>query len=233
MIKLAKQNLRKRGGTMFPRYSLKDILQDLGRFVSKTHSDTIDLAQLNSGVFSLKANSGAGKIRLSAMRQFGLVDGVNAKLKASVLARNISNKSGDEKVLHIQKSFLNPKSFGKTFSTFSGDSVTLDKISQYAVDPIRVHPDNGGAFASVFAKSAEACNLGKIEGDSLTLFKNESTSEEVVLVKPSHAKDKIKKEKLFKTESQAKANIEIKLDSTHDAEKLKKQLELLKEYGLI
>lgn len=228
------KEFKKKGGTLFPKYSLGEVIERLNRFVEKTHTGTIDLAELNSGVFGLKAKSSSGKIRLSAMRQFGLASGINDKLKASGLAKQISvNKEGQERESLLQQAFFSVKSFSDVFSTFSGDTVTLDKVAVYAVTPVGVHPANKDSFAEIFAKSAEACNLGKVDGNSISLFKKpESTGDESEVSQELDEKQ-MEIKKSVKEISGTKPEITIKIDSTLDSKKLEEQLKLLRDYGLI
>lgn len=231
------KKFKKKGGTIFPRYDLGDILEsgNVKRLADQTHTKSIDLAQLNSGVFGLRAKSSTGKVRLSAMRQFGLVEGLYNKLRATDLAKKISleTKGGEERRRLLQQSFLNAKSFKKVFSPFSGDSVTFDKIAVYAVDPVRVHPGNKESFAKIFARSAEACGLGKIEGNSVNLSRKLKPTTDEDQAKPKASKEQDGPKRPTRETLQAKPGITIKLDSTLDPKKLEDHLKLLREYGLI
>ena len=81
--------LTRKGGTKFPRYSLEHLEPLLKDLVSKTHTNSITIAQLNAGVFKVGSNSDKGKIKSSALKQFKLLSGDYKAFNATELANGI------------------------------------------------------------------------------------------------------------------------------------------------
>ena len=224
--------LKKKGGTTFPRYDLGELLAYVKPIHSKTYNTTLNLEQVSLGVFNLKV-SVAAKIKLSALRQFGLVDGRNSALSASKLCADIAVKSEDERLPCLQRAFFNVKPFEEVFKTFKGGETQKNKIAQYATSSLRVHPDNAPEFARIFVKSAFVAGLGEGDENSIKL---RNTDAESATELPQNTNQNIpqneKKEKSNYIKSD-KPEVTIQIDATLDPEKLKKQLDLLRQYGLI
>src|SRR6185369_9443831 len=77
----------RKGGTIFPRIALEEALKYSKKLVSKTAIGSQAEKTILSGVFG--NSGGPGKIRLSALKQFGLLDGTVAGYKATQLAKDI------------------------------------------------------------------------------------------------------------------------------------------------
>src|SRR3954454_13026670 len=85
-----KKNLvpgKKKGGTKFPRIPLEQALKFSTKLVSKTAVSSQSEATILAGVFG---NAGSmGKVRASALKQYGLMGGTAAAYKATKLAKDI------------------------------------------------------------------------------------------------------------------------------------------------
>lgn len=247
----------KKGGISFPRYSLKHLIPFLKIIVSKTHINTIDLAQINAGVFAVGAKSTYGKVKCSALKQFGLLEGDYTKFKATELCSKITNSDGGEQTLLIQSAFKNVKIFVNALNTFQNSKTEKIKIGQYAVSSLKVHPDMKEDFANVFVESAEIAGLCAIEGNSIT-FKNFQTNtsnaklvemEEInddgindnnlnnkdgeVKSIPENQATAIQTNSTIRQGQVSNINVNIDVDPSMDPEKLEKLLKLLKTYGAI
>ena len=158
----------RKGGTIFPRINLEKALAYADKLVSKTHTGPLPEATILAGVVE---NSGpTGQVRVSALKQFGLLEGDRKAYKATELARTINGAPPEERSPHIQKAFLNPKLFREISTTFQGDTVTKARIKQRALG-LKVHPDFAEECVIIFVDSAVTAGLGKLDGDSVTLAK--------------------------------------------------------------
>lgn len=232
-----------KGGTRFPRYALDAVVDNIPSFLTKVHTGPITVQELSSGVFKLGASSSAGRVRLAAMKHFGLAAGTYKEITATDLSRRIGSTSGDARLPYLQQAFFNVEPFKKVFDVFTGETVTKERIGEYAYSPLKVHPDNRDEFAKVFAASATAAGLAAIDGDQISLV----PPQEVLLpsvgeaeIKPSADREEVgvgeEKGLPFPLRTGRRAvppNITIAIDPTLDPEKLEKQLEVLKRYGLI
>lgn len=236
----------RKGGTSFPRYGLDALLDNVESLLKKVHTGPITIQQLSSGVFKLGASSGAGKTRFAAMKRFGLATGEYNKITATNLCREIGSKTGDERLLYLQQALFNVKPFKGAFHAFTGDTIPKEKIAEYAFNPLKVHPENKQAFAEVFCSSAVAAGLATVDGNMVSLVPSQAIrlptaepteAEEIgaAELQAEETKELEKERELARRTLQAKGapNISIAIDSSLDPEKLAKQLEVLKRYGLI
>lgn len=252
------KNLKKRGkkgGTQFPRYSLKHLSQFLENILGKTHTSTITIEQLNAGVFGVSASSPTGKVKCSALKQFGLLSGDYKKLDSTDLCSALAMSDGNEQITNYQKALKNVSVFADALKTFQNSSAEKSKIAQYAVSTLKVHPDMKDDFVKVFVESCEIAGLSSTDGNSVTFLQNpsltleESASEiENENLEESENNNQGKEENKipeidpsnsgthnFNTQKQGKSNINVNIDvdPSMDPEKLEKLLKLLKGYGAI
>ena len=165
----------RKGGTTFPRYGLKHLLPLLKSLVSKTHTNSINIEQLSAGVFGVGAKGASGKVKSSALKQFGLLGGDNTKFKATELCSKITMAEGEEQKLLLQNAFSKVSIFVNTLNTFQNSKTDKSKIGQYAVSTLKVHPDMKDDFINVLLESAEISGLCAIEGSFVT-FKSLNTA---------------------------------------------------------
>lgn len=237
-----------KGGTRFPQDSLANIVRYIKGLCSKTHIKPIDINQLNSGVFGLGASSATGKVKSSSMKQYGLLDGGYKGFSASKLAKEINMASPEEKIKYYKKAFMNVSIFKKTFETFQNSTVDKSKISKYAVNPMKVHPDKAKLFSQIFIDSAKIAGLCSVKGDEVSFemapyVEKEVQNENELLnelenenTQPENENQDFHEEKSNSKNPLVESknpNLEIKIDPSLDPEKLEKQLQVLKKFGLI
>ena len=158
----------RRGGTTFPRINLEKALAYGDKLVSKTHTGPLPEATILAGVF--ENTGGEGQVRVSALKQYGLLKGDKKAYTATELAQSINAAPAEEKSPLVQKAFLSPKLFQEIFTTFQDDTVSRAKIKQRA-QALKVHPESADVSVGVFVESAVTAGLGVIEGDSIKLSK--------------------------------------------------------------
>ena len=158
----------------------------------------------------------------------------------------------------LQRAFLNPKLFKQIYDTHHGDKISAGKIRQTALG-LKVHPDSADESVELFMESAEAAGLGTRDGDNITLVQattktdvEPSSSEATRPETPQQGEDERKPNAaiaatpaLTKNDNGAHTTeatggagktgltVSINVDSSSDPEKLQKQLELLRKYGVI
>jgi hypothetical protein len=235
----------KKGGAQFPKFSLKHLFPFLKVLISKTHTSSINIEQLNAGVFNVGAKSKTGQIKSSALKQFGLLEGDYAKFTGSDLASNIVMSDGEQQKKNLRLSFGNVKIFNNVFKTFQNSKIEKTKIGQYAVSTLKVHPDLKDEFVKVLIESAEIAELAKIDG-AFVLFTNQEDGKELESDDEDDAQeddngnsdenDGDENGRYTKTKKQGSVsniNVSIDVNASMDPEKLEKLLKLLKGYGAI
>lgn len=242
---------KRKGGTRFPRYSLKDALPWAKKLVSKTHLGPEPREVIFAGV--LGSASSTGEIKISALKQYNLVEGPAKAYTATRLARAIDAAPDEETMPLLRQAALAPDVFEALFRTFHGDEVTLARLKQRAAE-LKVHPEETERCAKLYVESLEVAGLVKINGDSIRhLANHEATQSEEV-----KAEGQLETDSETGTEATIDAssdgddenelaagdsgnslrpravfNVNVNLDSSLDTEKLEKQLKLLKSYGAI
>lgn len=156
----------RKGGTVFPRLSLGDALEYARKLVSKTHTGPQSADVILAGV--LGSRTSRGKIRMSGLKQYGLLDGDNkSNYVASELAKKIVAAPADELVPLYRKSMLRPTVFRKLFDTFHGDTVTKSKLKQRVAD-LQVHPDETTACVELYVAGMVTAKLASVDGEQVT-----------------------------------------------------------------
>lgn len=244
----------RKGGRIFPRINLKEASEYSRRLVSKTHIGPQPAGTILIGVFD--SATAPGKVRASALKQFGLLEGRAAAYQASTLAKALSVATGGDLLATLQQVFLKPPVFKALFETFHGDKVTLAKVRQQASN-LDVHPDSLDDCARVFTESAQFAGIAILEGEELRFHPAKDSpplaeepptddsalghghSEAAAAGPPPPSEIQEKKGADAKAgadrpiSGRSVIHVNIDLDSSLDTEKLEKQLELLKRYGAI
>jgi len=255
----------RKGGTIFPRLTLKQALEYSKKLVSKTAVSPQPEATVLAGVFD---NAGSeGKIRLSALKQLGLLEGSSSAYKATKLARDIGVAADEtEKQSLLRRAMLTSKVYKELFDTYKGDQASKAKLRGRA-QQLLVHPDFSEKCAELFMTSAVTAGLATSEGDDIRLIAaTDSALPEVetrdgseletgellegdagaaakddddaergkALVSPSMtAGTDVTKPLAPRPRTAADVTVNLTVDSSLDGDKLGKQLELLRHYGLI
>lgn len=248
----------RKGGTTFPRVNLQHAVTYAKKLVSKTHAGPLPEKTILPGVFG---NAGSdGRIRASALKQYGLLEGQADEYKATQLAKDLDAAPDDDTCIPLlQRALLSPKIFLEIFQTFKGDTVSKAKVVQRAKG-LNVHPDSADECADIFIKSAVMAKVASnASGDSVALVpatgasplpqedtdsEREETDEgEKPLLgggeadpEESHQVDAPADQNgISAGQRKAKAiiNLNLTVDSSSDPDKLEKQLKLLKQFGML
>jgi hypothetical protein len=203
-------------------------------------------------------NSGSeGKVRASALKQFGLLEGDATAYQATTLAKNIESSPAEERTPLLQSAFLAAKPFKELFETFHGDQISKSKIKQ-AASGLKVHPESSDQCAELFMESSVTAGLGSRDGDILQLLSSQNaasgapqpiddaenapnnsgeahTEEPPPAEEPAAAKNWGGVDLHVPDTGTTKAGVTVNLnvDSSSDPDKFEKQLKLLKQFGVI
>ncbi|MFZ0797633.1 MAG: hypothetical protein WCA13_02660 [Terriglobales bacterium] len=157
----------RKGGTLFPKINLQKALEYGKKLVAKTHVASQPEDEILPGVFG---NSGPeGKVRASALKQFGLMQGDAKAYEASQLAKDIDAALPDERSALLQRAVLASKLFNRIFDTFHGDTVSRAQIAKRAKE-LEVHPTSADECAQLFFDSAITAGLGTPSGENVQLI---------------------------------------------------------------
>jgi hypothetical protein len=246
----------RKGGTLFPKINLKQSLEYAKKLVSKTHTGAQPEKTILPGVFG---NAGpGGKVRASALKQYGLLEGAVDAYKATKLSKDIDAAPDEDRPPLLQRALLNSKLFSQIFETFHGDTVSKSKIEQRAKG-LNVHPESAAECAQIFVDSAVTASLGTLSGDSIALVKAGSASPAAGPIDADDVQDEIQEEKnkgpedehvgetgsggknvnetgsqkLVKQGAKPGVTLTLTVDPSSDPDKLEKQLKLLRHYGMI
>ena len=242
----------RKGGTLFPKINLKQALDYAEKLVSKTHTGPQPEKTILPGVFG---NAGPiGRVRASALKQYGLLEGTIDAYRATKLAKDIEAAINGDHPQLLQHAFLNSKLFNQIFKTFHGDTVSKAKIEQRAKG-LDVHPESAGECAQLFIESALIASLGTMSGDSIVFVKageialgtgddtgdnieepgEEDSGEVAAAKKTSAGKDSNSSGSKPPAAHATKPEVTLTLtvDPSSDPDKLEKQLKLLRQYGII
>ena len=155
----------RKGGAVFPRIALSEALPYAKKLVSKTHTSPQPADVILSGVVGSK--SGAGRIRMSALKQYGFLKGdTKIGFSAEELAKKITAAPEEELTSLYQDAILRPKIFKTLFDTYHGDAITKAKLKQRAAD-LEVHPDGTESCADIYISGMVTAGLVTIDGDRI------------------------------------------------------------------
>lgn len=156
----------RKGGAIFPRIPLSDALQYAKKLVSKTHISAQPQDLIFSGVLGAKGS--AGEVKISSLRQYGLLTGDSKKgYSAEELAKKISAAPQEELIPLYQQAILRPNIFKKLFDTYHGDTVTKAKLKQRTSD-LRVHPDQAELCVELYIAGMLFAQLVAVDGESIS-----------------------------------------------------------------
>jgi hypothetical protein len=247
----------RKGGTIFPKINLQRALQYGKKLVAKTHVGPQPEDEILPGVFGTSGPD--GKVRASALKQFGLMQGDAKAYEASQLAKDIDASLAEERPALLQKAVLASKVFDKIFDTFHGDTVSKAQVAKRARES-GVHPDSADECAQLFIDSAVTAALGTLSGENISLInaRSRAATTEPAIMQDAEQLDGQKEETEEQdseaaereqemgakgslvaqspselTARQSAVTVNLAVDSSSDPDKLEKQLKLLKEYGLL
>lgn len=155
----------RKGGTSFPRVSLADALAYSKKLVAKTHTGPQPQDVIFAGVVGAKSST--GQVRISALKQYGLIGGdTKTKYSAEELAKQINGAPPDEVQILLQTAVLRPAVFKKVFDAFHGDTVTKAKLRQRVID-LKVHPDEADTCVALYVAGMTTAGLVVVDGDKV------------------------------------------------------------------
>jgi len=244
----------RKGGTRFPQIDLKRAAEYNSKLVSRTHTGPQNEGVILPGVFGSATDQ--GKIRASAMKQYGLLKGEAAAYDASDLAKQLNAAPEGDKKAFLQQAFFNTKIFKTLYDTFVGDAVSTAKLRQQ-IAQLEVHPENLDKATKIFVDSAVYAGVANVNGDSVTLLRvsaptasgdiaggdngkieNDAEgqlnpSDETPDLESSEGEQEADPSPQRQGPVRAVVNVNVTLDSTLDTDKLEKQLKLLRRFGAL
>lgn len=247
----------RKGGTSFPRVSLTDALAYARKLVTKTHTGPQPQDVVYAGVVG--SSSGAGRVRVAALKQYGLMKGdAKAGYVALELAKRISSAPPDEMPPLLASAALHPSVFKKIHDAFQGDTVSKAKLRQRAA-ALDVHPEETGTCVDLYVSALVVAGLATADGENVThTAADHSAATNSVSAAPDDSEDRADEVSEdanhdgdsadarsssgagTSTDAQptgrgprAVFNVNVTLDSSLDTEKLERQLQLLKRYGAL
>lgn len=233
--------LVKKGGTRYPKYRLEDALLWSKKLVSRTHT----APQPQDVIFAavVESRGSTADIKVSALRQYGLLDGKSSAYIATDLAKKIAHAPPEEVHEFYKQAALTPPIFRGLYDTFGASEVTKSQLKRRAAD-LNVHPDSLDECVEMYVSSLSAAGLARLDGDRVI------QGELPVLPPENNSENPESPEEEDNTEvgaevmaatlptsrgrsGKSSVNVTVNLDSSLDPEKLEKQLALLKRYGAI
>jgi hypothetical protein len=230
----------RKGGKVFPQYPLEDAVKWAAKLVSKTYAGPQTVDVIRASV--IEAKSGVANMRISALRQYDLLQGESAAISSTDLAKRIKSAPPEEQAPLLKQAALAPDIFRRLFDTFHGDPISIAKVKQRASE-LGVHPDSAAKCAEIYSETAVFAGIARREGDTLVhehvSALGEPASEESVELEMTETE----KEPMHEQEEQemaptrrrpqAAVQVTIAVDSSLDTDKLEKQLQLLKRFGAL
>jgi len=240
---------------------LEDAVGYAKKLVSKTHVAPQPADVVYPGVFGV-TSAPPGEIKSSALKQYGLLEGDKKGYKATALAKQLAAATPGEMPGLYATACTTPRIFKKLYEVFHGDTVSVARIRQQAL-ALEVHPDTVDVCTQHFISSILFAGLGTQTGDNVTLsqlqqVETEEIEQPAVTDESSGTGDEVPREDVApliveqprqsaaaatrnveggQADGQASARsviqINVTLDSSHDPEKLEKQLALLRRFGAL
>jgi hypothetical protein len=241
------------GGTIFPRVPLDEALKFAESLARKTQGGPQPIETALISVFNNKGPD--GKVRASALKQLGLLDG-SAKeggYKATPLARGIDAAIPEERPAMWRQAFLTSKIFAQIYEALQGDTVTKARVRQIAMTN-GVHGTNGDLCVDLFVTGAVKAGLAVAAPDDKFVITpstgiaprpaapeseetdiGEQSETPVTTAAPVPPKPAAPPGSNASGAGATKtgAQLQLHVDSSSDPDKLRKQLELLREFGMI
>jgi len=239
----------RKGGTRFPRYSLKDALPWAKKLVSKTHLGAEAQDVIFAGVVGSAGTT--GQIKVSALKQYSLLEGSIKGYSATQLARSVSSAPNEDLPPLLQQAALAPDVFAGLFRTFHGDEVSIARLKQRAAE-LKVHPDETERCVALYVETLEMAGLATRNGESVLHKSNQDAPNGASPTSDNNLAEDVEEGEETASDGEqennkyhdsgasedgirprAIFNVNINLDSSLDTEKLERQLKLLRSYGAI
>lgn len=228
-----------KGGKRYPKLSLEKTLKYTNRLVNNTQTHKPRLEVLST-VFDSK--TWLGIQRLSATKQFGLIQGNSKAMGASDLATGLKNASKDQITSLLQQACLSPDIFKGIYDQFVGQTTSRTDMQEFAVT-LGINPTSTQECIKNFVDSMVFSSLATLNGPhEVTIYERNSmvpsstasaraasvtkSAEGVVTALPGMG---LGEGSVAADAHRVNVNIDIQADT--DPENLKRCLDVLKAYG--
>lgn len=242
---LATKKLIKKGGTRYPKYRLEDALVWGRKLVSRTHSGPQNHGVISAAVVESKGST--AEIKVSVLRQYGLLEGTSAAYTATELAKKIASSPPEDLGPLYKAAALSPPIFAELYNTFGSGEVAKSRLKQRA-SALKVHPDSVDECIDIYIASLTTAGLGNVDGDRFLQTDGPSLAVSEPLTPIIDEADQAQEATALDTaesgagermtprridKARSTVTITVNIDASLDPEKLEKQLALLKRYGAI
>jgi hypothetical protein len=200
----------------------------------------------------VESKGSTGEVKISALKQYGLLEGDSKAYAATRLAKAITHAPEEELAKLYVEAALSPDIFKKLYDTFHGDEVAYSRLRQRAAD-LQVHPDETARCIDTYVSALLTAGLASESGDKVAhltaaasdlnsgdqakaeevKLDSEASLEEPDLIESDEAAAGDEVAAVDSRLPRAIFNVNISLDSSLDTEKLERQLKLLKRFGAI
>ena len=164
------QKRRRKPSTGFPVIGLPDVVAMLAKAAQHGWEHTV--AEIAGYLGHSTTNSGAFRMKLAALRDYGVISGRGSSLVISDTGRTIAiPERPEDRTRALQDAFLNTV-FGSLYEeAVKGTPLEIDNLARRAVNKIGIAAASQGSFADVFTKSAVEAGLGEVLSDGrITLY---------------------------------------------------------------
>jgi hypothetical protein len=164
------QKRRRRASTGFPVIGLSDVSAVLTRAAQHGWEHTV--TEIAGYLGHSTTNSGAFRVKLAALRDYGVVAGRGDQLEITDIGRTIAiPEHPDDRTAALQAAFMNTV-FGPLYEeSGKGTPLSVDGLARRAVNRLGIAAVSQSTFADIFSKSAVEAGLAEVGGDGrLTLL---------------------------------------------------------------
>lgn len=230
-----------KGGKRYPKLSLEQTLKYTNKLVTSTQTFKPRLEVLAT-VFGSK--TWLGMQRLSATRQYGLIQGNSKAMGASDLATGLKNASRGQITSLLQQACLSPDIFKAIYDQFIGQPVSRKDMQEFAVTQ-GINPTSAEECVKHLVDSMVFSSLATLNGpEEVIIYERNSMIPSATA--SAHAARVTKSPEGIETVLPGmglgegslpayahRVNVNVDIQTDTDPENLKKCLDILKAYGAI
>lgn len=248
-----KERGKRHGGARFPRYDVKKMASHAKLLVSKTRTTPVPAEELATGVLGHPKRTSSTDMKAAALKAYGLVTGTRQAYQSTELAAELAMAEGPELPPLYCRMLLHAKVFQGAWKACSGRTLTRAKLGSTATTSLGVAPENEEAFVEVFLSSAQAAGLCTVDGEQVT-FDDMPEAEEEADGQDGEAEtreaESLDDQKANPSPDEqglapppappgavadpaARANVQISIDEHMDPEKLERNLQVLRKFGIV
>lgn len=158
------QKRRRKPSTGFPIIGLSEVTAALTK--AAQHGWEHSVAEIAGYLGHTTTNSGAFRMKLAALRDYGVVSGRGDELQITEIGRTIAvPESLEDRARALQEAFLNTV-FGPLYEeSVKGTPIAVESLGRRAVNRLGVAASSQSSFADAFTKSAVEAGLAELGGD--------------------------------------------------------------------